>query len=49
MISCSRDKEPQKKNVVKKSQKKLYKNPKKGLTIPGDYVLIYVEEGISRN
>ena len=38
-----------KKNAVKKSQKKLYKNPKKGLTTSKDYGIIYIEEGISRN
>ena len=46
MVLCSRDKEPQK-NAVKKITKKLYKNPKKGLTTSKDYGIIYIEEGTS--
>lgn len=49
MVLCSRDKEPQKKCGKKNHKKKLYKNPKKGLTTSKDYGIIYIEEGISRN
>ena len=47
MILCSRDKIRTKKNAVK-NHKKIYKNlKKKGLTSPGSYGLIHIEEGIN--